>query len=534
MIVDFENEQQAEPFSADVCVIGAGAAGITLARALMHAGFEVVLLESGGLDQEDRTDELMRGVSSGFTYYPLHEARLRFFGGTTSIWGGRCAELNEIDFEKRSWVPYSGWPIGKEDLAPYYERARSLLELGPFPADDAVWGAHRLTRPGFDPGKIGYGVWQFDTKADRFAASRAGDLFRSDRITIVLHASVTALQAGNDGQSIESVRFTSLAGGRGEVRARFVVLAAGGLENPRLMLASNDVQPRGLGNDRDLVGRFFMEHPHARGARIESRRPWSILRLLPRSYIRGGKRYAVLARPAEALQEKEGLLNSSFTISARQHPDDEMVLSKKMYMQIKHALRPRRSRRTMWHALRRGILWSRENVGPLLGWLQVKRRHYGVYTVVRAEQSPNPESRVVLAADRDELGVPRPMLQWRFQEIDKHTIAATMSALGSELQRLGLGRLAPEPWLDDASVEWKTDPLISNHPIGGYHHMGTTRMASSPEAGVVDRDANVFGIDNLYVAGSSIFPTSGWANPTLTILALSLRLADHLAVRLRR
>lgn len=534
MFVDFATEQSFEPLRADVCVIGAGAAGTTLARELIRAGHEIVLLESGGLDQEKEIDALMEGENEGFNYYPLHESRLRFFGGTTSIWGGRCAEMDDVDFRTRDWVPHSGWPINKEDLRPYYDRARAVLELEPFPANGTLYRSHNLKETGFDPAVIDTGLWQFDTKADRFAAGSAKDLFDSNRIRVLVHATVTGIRARGNGRSIDSVEFANLAGGRGEVRARFIVLAAGGLENPRLMLASNDVHAHGLGNGQDLVGRFFMEHPHARGAAIETPRVWATLNLFPRSYRRHGRRYAVVGRPAEPLQRKEALLNSSFTISVRQPPDEEMVLGKKVFMDLKHGLRPSRSKRALWHVLRKTILWSRERVGPALGALQVKRGRYGVFTVVRAEQSPNPESRVRLTRERDALGMPKLRLQWRFQEIDKYTVARTMLSLDSELQRLGLGRAIPEPWLSDPSVEWKTDPLISNHPIGGYHHMGTTRMASTPAKGVVDTNANVFGIDNLYVAGSSVFATSGWANPTLTILALSMRLADHLDARLRR
>lgn len=532
MLIDFARQSDMDALGADVCIIGAGAAGITLARELLNKGHDVVLLESGGLDQEDELDDLMTGRVEGFPYYPLRESRLRFFGGTTSIWGGRCAQLDDIDFEQRSWVPYSGWPLNKTDLVPYYARAQESLDLVPVPGGESLWDVHGLQRPGFDPSTIATGFWQFDTRADRFAAANARDLFESTRVRVLIHATVTGIHARHDGHVIESVRFANLAGGRGEVRAHFVVVAAGGLENPRLLLASNDVHPDGLGNQHDLVGRFFMEHPHARGARVEAPHLGKLLRLLPRSYTRAGKRYAAVGRPSEALQSREGLLNSSFTISVRQHPGAEMVLGKKLLRQLKHSFRPSKPNRILWHAFRKSVLWSRDSLGTALSTLQARRRGYGVYIVVRAEQSPNPDSRVTLTGDRDALGMPRPSLQWRFQDIDKHTVKQTMWNLAAELKRLRLGRLELEPWLSDPTVPWKTDSLISNHPIGGYHHMGTTRMASSSREGVVDGDTRVFGVDNLYLAGSSVFTTSGWANPTLTILALSLRLADHLDSRL--
>lgn len=532
MIIDFLKQPDLSPIHADVCVIGAGAAGITLTRALMIFGHQVALLESGGLDQNPGIDDFMKGENTGFSYYPLHESRLRFFGGTTSIWGGRCAQLDEIDFEKRSWIPYSGWPISKKELDPYYKCAQKLFEIEPVPGGNALWDLHGLKPPDFDPDVIDTAFWQFDTKSDRFAASRAKDLLHADNVTVLLHANATNLQAHQDGQRVDAVQFANLAGHSGEVRAQLVVVAAGGIENPRILLASNDVQKNGLGNDQDLVGRFFMEHPHARGGRIHCRRPSDVLRLLPRAYSRNSKRYAALARPADTLQKQQGLLNTSFTISVRQHPDDELVMTKKILMRLKHDLRPSKTNRLAWHAFRKFLLGSREYLGTTIADISARRRGYGVYTVIRAEQSPNPDSRVILSSERDALGVPRGCLHWAFQDIDKHSVVGTMRALDDELRRLNLGTLELDNWLHDKSVSWKIDSLISNHPIGGYHHMGTTRMASSSKHGVVDGNAKVFGLDNLYIAGSSIFPTSGWANPTLTIVALTLKLADHLDIRL--
>ena len=534
MILDLNDQADIPPIKSRVCVIGGGAAGITLTRELIKAGFDVALLESGGLDQNDQVDRLMEGELRGFPYYPLAESRLRFFGGTTSIWGGRCAQMDEIDFAKRDWVPYSGWPIEKRDLTTQYKDAQSILDLEPIPGGDSLWEQHELNRPDFDPEVLATRFWQFDTKADRFAAFRHADLFESPQVQVVLNANVTSIRTNEAGNAVESVEFANLQGRTGTAQADVVVLAAGGIENPRLLLASNQVQKSGLGNQNDLVGRFFMEHPHARGARIDSDQALNTLRLLPRSYIRAGMRYAAVGRPADALQESQRLLNTSFTISARQHPNAEMAFGKKVFMQLKHDLRPSRSKRALWHVVRKGILRARQNLGPIAGAVQVKRGKLGLYTVIRAEQSPNPDSRITLSSDRDAVGVPKPILNWQFKDIDKRSVAVTMKALGSQLQRIGLGSVELEPWLNDPELVWKTDTLISSHPMGGYHHMGATRMASSATEGVVDADARVFGVDNLYVAGSSIFATSGWANPTLTILALTFRLAEHLTVRLQR
>jgi choline dehydrogenase-like flavoprotein len=259
-----------------------------------------------------------------------------------------------------------------------------------------------------------------------------------------------------------------------------------------------------------------------------------VLTALPRNYTRNGIRYAALGRPSEALQRREGLLNTSFTIAARQPPEARMRAAKSLMVMLRHGLDPNKSNRALWHLYRNGILMARRYLGAPLACAGVKRKSHGLYTVIRAEQAPNPDSRVVLNGERDALGMPRVALDWRFSALDKNTVRGTMQALDAEMRRTGMGTVTPEPWLADDGPEWEVDPLISNHPIGGFHHMGTTRMAASPRDGVVDADCRVHGVANLYVAGSSVFTTSGWANPTLTIVALALRLAGHLVKRQQR
>ena len=531
MLQDFDSAGDDARIDADVCVIGGGAAGVTLADALAAAGREVLLLESGGLDYDPAVQELMRGECTGFPYYDLETSRLRFFGGTTAIWGGRCAQLNRIDFERRPWVAHSGWPISKEDLAPWYARAQAALDLHATAGEDELWERHGLTRPPWSREVIGSAFWQFDTAADRFSTRQPKRIRQSPKVRILLHASVTGIRLNPEGTAVEAIEFANLRGGRGTARARHYVLAAGGIENPRLLLASNGVQPGGVGNGHDLVGRFFMEHPHARGARIDTPEVMRLLTALPRSYTSDGVRYAAVGLPSEALQAREGLLNSAFTIAARQHPGARMAASKRLFLGLRDELDPKRTNRRLWHLYRCAIVTAREHVGARLAWASIRWGAHGLYTVIRAEQAPNPESRVVLTDRRDALGMPRAALDWRLSAIDRHSVRGTMLALDGELRRLGLGTCTPEPWLDRDKPEWEVDPLISNHPVGGFHHMGTTRMAASPREGVVDADCRVHGVANLWVAGSSVFPTGGWANPTLTIVALALRLADRLARR---
>jgi choline dehydrogenase-like flavoprotein len=185
-------------------------------------------------------------------------------------------------------------------------------------------------------------------------------------------------------------------------------------------------------------------------------------------------------------------------------------------------------------ATKRAATFAQRVVDPLRPWLLHKAGKLDLALLVRAEQAPNPDSRVTLGTERDALGLPRPRLDWRLSPSDVHSVAVLVETLRAEFERLGLGRVEPAAWLADAAGGWRTDPLISAHPIGGYHHMGTTRMADDPRRGVTDGRTRVHGLGNLYVAGSSLFPTSGWANPTLTIVALALRTADEVSRVLRQ
>ncbi|WCT71872.1 GMC family oxidoreductase [Sphingomonas naphthae] len=522
------NEATPGTLGADVAVIGAGAAGITMVRRLLAQGLSVVLLESGGVDYEPETADLNDGPIMGEDYYELRDARLRFFGGTTAIWGGRCAELAPIDFQKRAWVPHSGWPITHADVAPYYAEARAAFGLDRIAPTAALLDG---ILPDFSPRELAVPMWSFDAMFDRFSFSRSTDLVDHDRCTVVTHATVREIVAAPSAEGVDRLAVTSLSGNALEVRARRYVLAAGGIENPRLLLASRSVRPRGLGNDRDQVGRYFMEHPHARGGRVVDGGAWALLAAFQKREVTG-RTIAPLLTPSAGLQAREGLLNTSLTIAGRRPAHGREALLMRAYQRAKHKSAPTRTGRTMWKATKQIVGRAQRLVDPLRPWVLNRLGQLDVALIVRAEQAPNPDSRVTLAGDSDALGVPRAALDWRMSELDVTSVAGLVAALGRETERLGLGRVEPAAWLSDPARQWRSDPLISVHALGGYHHVGTTRMSDDPRTGVTDREGRVHGIDNLYVAGSSLFPTSGWANPTLTIAALALRQADRIAATL--
>lgn len=515
--------------AAEVVVIGAGAAGLTLARRLVEGGRSVLLLESGGVDFEAATAELNRGFNVGQEYYPLEDSRLRFVGGTTAIWGGRVAELDAIDFEQRDWVPYSGWPFGRATLDPYYAEARLLLDL---PAEWPERPPSLLDR--FDGGgEIEGRDWLIDPRFDRFGYAAQKELIDHPRLTLVTHATVREIVAAADGGRIEALDVVAPSGQAVKVVGHDFVLAAGGLENPRLLLASRSVRPAGLGNDHDLVGRFFMEHPHGRGGHViaPSSIVWKLVEAFQKQEMASFET-AALVRPSDRLQREEGILNSALALAIRPREGGRQPALTAAYLAAKHRLSPTRRGRAAWRVYKSAGRLLRRKVGPLIWWLRSRRPGNELALVLRAEQAPNRDSRVLLRPDElDPSGVPRIALDWRLDPLDRRSAAALVHAFGRELKRLGLGQVQPAKWLEKGEEDWVSDPLVSVHPLGGYHHMGTTRMAEDPRQGVADGHGRVHGLPNLWVAGSSLFPTGGWANPTLTILALALRQADRLLGR---
>jgi choline dehydrogenase-like flavoprotein len=527
---------------ADVCIIGAGAAGIAIARELAHAGVSTVLLESGGMRFEDAVQDAYRGdANAGLPYFALDMCQLRVFGGNTNAWGGWCRPLDAVDFARRPWVPESGWPIPQGELASWYDAAQALCEVTPEPAgyDAAAW-AERLGDPlaaplPVAPGKLETRIYRFSPPTN-FAARYGDEIRGAAAIRCILHANVVGIDATPDGSSVRAVRFAAPpgAGSIGTVTAKLFILAAGGIENARLLLASNDVAERGLGNAHDLVGRYFMEQPHTRRLLFARHKTGVPFRLYGERF-RGRGVAARLALTPE-LQEREELLNFGANISPIHagHDSKGWTALRALIFSLRDG-RPSDPFLRFPPFDRKGFRWR--DVGRLIADLpgvatgalsQIRHGDESIAAYVlenKSEQAPNFQSRVTLdPAERDAFGVPRAKLEWRTQEIDRRTTRRAEAVIEGELKRLGLADLAPPS--PDVWDGWP-DSLK-----GGWAQIGTTRMHDDPRKGVVDRHGRVHGIGNLFVAGSSIFPTSGSAPPMLTVLALSLRLAAHVKAQL--
>jgi choline dehydrogenase-like flavoprotein len=507
---------------SDLCIVGAGAAGISIARAFASTSARVCLLEGGGLELEEATQELYKGKSVGMPYYDLDICRLRYFGGTTNHWEGRCRPLDAIDFEARDWVPHSGWPITRADLDPFYLQAQELCQLGPMKYEGQDWLREGETLIPFAPDRFRNLIWQYSPPT-RFAEVYRAELEKADNLDVVLHANVVDIEVNEAGSAVRALRVATLEGKRFEARAKTFVLACGGLENPRLLLAANRQMRDGVGNAHGNVGRYFMDHIYIVAARALIADPAQIefydydRRLTP---TRGHSVAGCINLSPEA-QRSERLKNYDADVTSDNIGTSGYAALRRIWHSLQHLEEPR----DLLGDLKVALLDVDDTFAGLLGRLGLRDYEpvaggYRLWSF--CEQVPNPDSRVTLGSERDALGMPRIQLDWRLTEQDKRSLRRTHAILATEFGRTGVGRIQLLEWLQDPSNRW------SDELRGGFHHMGTTRMTDDPKRGVVDRQCRVHGMANLYISGSSVFPTSGTANPTLTLVALAVRLAEHL------
>ncbi len=519
MLLDFNRTGEQTAFDADVCIVGSGAAGLTLAS---HLGgrLRVLVVEAGG--RRPGPDGLA-GEAAEWAFTGFEHGRARAFGGATRLWAGQCIRLDPIDFERRDWVPHSGWPITAAALAPFYDRAEAFLGVPGALYDAGIWRQAGTPVPCFEGADVQPKFTVYMPQPD-FTRHLGHGLARNPAVTILLNAAVTDVALTGNAASVAHLAIQGEDGRTGQVRARAFVLCGGGIENPRILLASNSVAAAGIGNARGLVGRFFQDHPSGTTGIVGTAAPHLVQRQF-RMVRHGGRRVWPKLALTEAAQRRGRTLNAN-ALMLYDYAAGSALTRAKTVLEAVRAHSPARIAAGAVGMLRhvpelasRAVHTAATGKAPMF-------RPERVMVKAHVEQRPDPDNRVTLSAERDRFGVPLPRLAWRVHEEELRTLRAVTQAAGAVLRQNGWGETTVQPWLCDGPAAARP------HLEDTYHHHGTTRMAATASDGVTDPYCQVFGTDNLYIAGSSLFPTSGYANPTLTIVALAIRLGDTLTQRL--
>jgi choline dehydrogenase-like flavoprotein len=536
LLIDARLLSPGTELTCDVCIVGSGPAGITIAHRLIGSGLSVKLLEAGGPRYELGTQTLYRGRVVGDPYYRLDGCRWRMFGGTSNRWGGWCRPLDPVDYTQRDWLPLSGWPINAQHLERYEADAARLCELPTARFDLESW-RDRMSPPFMLDDTNFENVVIQQSPEPNFAQIYGPAVAGAANIQTILHANVTQIVLDSESRRVRELQVATLTGRRFAVRAKAVVLAVGGIENARLLLASRTSRQSGVGNEFDMVGRCFMEHLHVPLGHLAPLSVGLDTGFYRRQAAADVRLRGVLA-PTAAAQERHRLLSTSigfewpsFSMSTPflGWPPAAMVGPVRLYSE----LRARGYARTAgcirhltdraWAMPSRIASKHRARKAAALA-TSPKSRLYSVY--FRTEQAPDPVNRVCLDEDRrDGLGIPTTRLEWKMRPFDESSIVRWLELLKQDLRTKGIGDVILPPANGEADG-WR------DRVIGGPHHMGTTRMSADPRHGVVNADCRVHSVENLYMAGSSVFATSGHANPTFTILCLALRLADMLRDKL--
>ncbi len=469
---------RASGFQPQVCITGSGPAGVTIARDLAAAGIPVVIFEAGGLDFSDDSQAFYKGVTEGDPYFGLDVTRLRFFGGSSNHWAGWCRVLDAVDFEAKTHVPDSGWPIKRSDIEPFLDKVHDILDLVPFKPDKAISDDIRW-------------VQLIKSQAVRFGEKFREEIKKSDRIALVLNTYVTEL--AGDAKRVTAAKLWSNGAEAGEFSTPTFVVCTGGLENSRLLLWSNVKTFGSVVPEPAALGRYWMEHPQFEGG--------DAILFDASMFEHDSEGEAFFSPSAKAINDRQ-IMNFGIRLIERPYPGVKAMVAD---------LACHAPGIAEWVA--KGLRQHLRCAAQLyVGW----------------EQSPIFTNHVALHPTRkDAAGVPQIDLHWKKGELEHRTLLEGLQLFGETLVTNNLGRVRIEEWVTNNS-KYPTD-----QELAGHHHMGGTRMGEDPKKSVVDRNCKVHGMENLYVAGSSVFPTSGQCNPTTTIVALALRLGAHLSETLK-
>ncbi len=510
MFKDLKNFSTNTNLEYDICIIGSGPAGISLAKELSDSNYKITILESGGLETEDEYQELNNGENSGPSYLSLYSSRLRCFGGAGKLWAGVCAPYKKDEFNKKSFINLSGWPISLSDLEEYYTKAGEMLGIVHSKFYDKSLLGNTLKEKSFKEFNrkdsfLSANVFQISSPENRDLAEKYRTIFESSKsIDVIFHSTVTELNLTNDTSGIESVSIADLNGKKSKIKAKLFVLACGALENPRILLMSNKLNKNGIGNNNGLVGSCFMSHPGVNDvAQIYKESPDECV---AKNQNNKNFKYKVVYEMSSKQRFEQKTLRHSLSISPSKDLLDKSTYTNNRF--FSEGIKLFENTNFLHKIL---CFFKSENEYLPKNW----------NLSVGLEQPPRLSNKLKLHKTKDDLGMPKIDMHWDdISQIEKETVIKSTETMARELGLLGIGKIKFKNELLSGESYKIDDPI--------NHHIGTTRMSNSPKTGVVDKNCKVFGVSNLYIAGSSVFPTSSIVNPTYTIIALSLRLGKYI------
>ncbi|QPN69539.1 GMC oxidoreductase [Synechococcus sp. CBW1108] len=526
-IIDLAQANTTSEFHCDLLVVGAGVAGLVIADRFRFAGFTVDILETGGLTYEQTSHDMNDAEMAGKYHAGTKDGRFRMYGGSTSRWGAQLLTMMPSDFELKTHIPNTGWPLSSSDLSPYLHAAELLLGVDHLSyCSDLQNYLSSPVPPLSEPGL----QYRFSKRAGyryRNMARTLGKKCIDDKNTrVFLHATATNIFTDESGSSVSYVQVRAANGKAFRFHGKQVVLAAGSIEICRLLLASSSVHSNGIGNSSGHLGRWFHDHLAVNAAILCPKDREKFLNMISPWYLENTRHNLKFSTTA-AWQARNKVTNISGQILFEYKSSSLFAWLSHQVHSYKFGFAP--------HCLRSvPLLTSSAEIFDIfyLIWMRLAARRLwcpktaNIMLRIDSEQCPTPDNRITLSRNFDVLGMPKAVIHWHWGECERRSFAAYKQLFAAQWKAWNLGELT---WLVDfdESSDWE------KHAIDSYHIMGGTRMSKNPNSGVVDSDLAVHGIANLSIASLSVFPTGGSANPTLTLMMLALRLADRLKSDMR-
>ncbi|MFN7871894.1 MAG: GMC oxidoreductase [Cyanobacteriota bacterium] len=530
MFIDFADSANSIEYQCDICIVGSGVIGLAIASHLLaHSKRRILLVEEGGLADTENDSAVPAEFNDGDVASGVAGGRARGFGGSSRRWGGQALPFSALDLAPRPGIdPAGGWPISWEELNRFYPLADKFLGLSPISFQSDLWKNSEITNGFGKNSPLELNISKYSPHP-YLASLYQQKITTSSQVNCLLNAKVASVNLDSNGLRSTGVRIRNRHGKESEIKSESVVLCGGGIENPRILLASWHNGKQGIGNQQDLVGRYYQDHLGFFAARLEPI-DWPAFHHLFASFTAGNQKYVPKIQLSQGIQVRDKLLNVTGNLDVQSEADTPLHSVRRLY----HALRGSRPDSRSWQALSKDLKQVIRSAPEALGLLSTHFFEHRIaiprkaryFLMANAESEPLYNSRIRLGEAIDIYGMARPIVEWRVSDRSFTALHCYGQALKSTLELKGIAQVNLSPYLTDPTANW------IERAYSLYHHMGATRMSNSAKDGVVDTWGRIHGIGNLYIAGTSVLPTGSSSNPSYTALALAFRTAQHILAKL--